>query len=205
MTQQVDPGARVRHDTRMGRGARTGRNQRRRGGCGCSLILLVLILVGLVAAAEVGLRWYLSDRAEKEVSAQIDAPVDISFGSGLLLWEVFTTRTADQVHLIRGARGEHLPQQEAAAERDVHRCVDLRRYFLLRPIRQVPAKADLGGRDQPHQYQHQQDQRTAAAAPPALVSSRPSSASHAGIVPDPRARVHLLRHGDDRPVAVSVP
>lgn len=99
MTQQVDPGARVRHDTRMGRGARTGRNQRRRGGCGCSLILLVSILVGLVAAVEVGLRWYLSDRAEKEVSAQIDAPVDISFGSGLLLWEVLTTRTAEQVHL----------------------------------------------------------------------------------------------------------
>ena len=63
------------------------------------MVLLVLLVAGVVAAAEVGLRWYLADRAEKEVSAQIDAPVDVSFGSGLLVWEVLTTRTADQVHM----------------------------------------------------------------------------------------------------------
>lgn len=105
----VDPGTRVRHDTGMGRGARTGRSQGRRGGCGCFLIVLVLLVVGLVAAAEVGLRWYLSDRAQKEVSAQIDAPVDISFGSGLLLWEVLTTRTAGSVHLTSPG-SETVPQ-----------------------------------------------------------------------------------------------
>ena len=106
----VDPGARVRHDTGMGRGARRGRgDQVGRHGCGCSLILLVVILVGLVAAAEVGLRWYLSDRAEKEVSAHLDAPVDISFGGGLLLWEVLTTRTAEKVHLTSPG-SETVPQ-----------------------------------------------------------------------------------------------
>lgn len=106
----VAPDARVRHDTGMGRGARRGRgNQGGRRGCGCSLILLVLIVVGLVAAAEVGLRWYLSDRAEKEVSARVDAPVDISFGGGLLLWEVLTTRTAEQVHLTSPG-SETVPQ-----------------------------------------------------------------------------------------------
>ena len=106
----VDPGARVRHDTGMGRGARRGRGEQGgRRGCGCSLILLVVILVGLVAAAEVGLRWYLSDRAEKEVSAHLDAPVDISFGGGLLLWEVLTTRTAEKVHLTSPG-SETVPQ-----------------------------------------------------------------------------------------------
>lgn len=85
----------------MGRRARTSGHGRtgRRGGCGCSLILLVLILVGLVAAAEFGVRWYLSDRAEREVSARIDAPVSVSFGRGLLLWELASTRSAETVHV----------------------------------------------------------------------------------------------------------
>lgn len=82
----------------MGRGARTGRDGGRRG-CGCSLILLVLVLVGLVAAAEVGARWYLSDRAEREFSEQVGAPASVSFGRGLLLWELVSTRAAESVHL----------------------------------------------------------------------------------------------------------
>lgn len=82
----------------MGRGARSGGNGRR-GGCGCSLIFLLLLLVGLVLAAEFGARWYLADRAEREVSAEIDAPVSVSFGGGSLLWQLATTRSAASVHL----------------------------------------------------------------------------------------------------------
>ena len=43
------------------------------------------------------------------MAAHLDAPVDVSFGRGLLLWEVLTTRTADQVHLTSPG-SETVPQ-----------------------------------------------------------------------------------------------
>lgn len=82
----------------MGRKGRSSGN-RRRGGCGCSLIFLLLLFAALVVAAEFGARWYLADRAEREVSPRIDAPVDISFGGGSLLWDLVTTASASSVHL----------------------------------------------------------------------------------------------------------
>ncbi|MBB0968814.1 DUF2993 domain-containing protein [Dietzia aerolata] len=97
----------------MGRGSRNSRGGGRRG-CGCSLILLVALLVGLVAAAEFGVRWYLSDRAEKEVSAKIDAPASVSFGGGLLLWELLSTRSADTVHLTSPG-SDTVPQLDVTA------------------------------------------------------------------------------------------
>lgn len=111
----MDPDAWVRHDTGMGRGARTGRGNRGGGrGCGCSLILLVLLLVGLVAAAEFGTRWYLADRAEREVSVRIDAPADVSFGRGLLLWELISSRSAGEVHLTSPG-SDTVPQLDVTA------------------------------------------------------------------------------------------
>lgn len=59
----------------------------------------MLLLAALVVAAEFGARWFLADRAEREISTQIDAPVTVSFGGGSLLWDLATTRSASTVHL----------------------------------------------------------------------------------------------------------
>ena len=83
----------------MGRGERRHSGRRRRGGCGCSLLLLLLLLVGLAAAAEFGARWYLSDRAEREASARLGAPVSVGFGSSPVLWDLATQQSVGTVHL----------------------------------------------------------------------------------------------------------
>lgn len=87
----------------MDRGGRRGGGRRggRRGGrgCGCSLIVLLLLLVGLVVAAEFGARWYLSDRAEREASSQLGAPVTVEFGSSPVLWDLATQQAVDSVRL----------------------------------------------------------------------------------------------------------
>lgn len=74
-------------------------DSRRRGGCGCSLLLLLVLLVGLAVAAEFGARWYLSDRAEREASAELGAPVSVGFGRTPILWDLASTRAIDTVRL----------------------------------------------------------------------------------------------------------
>ena len=86
---------RDRMDRRDGR----GRRGRRRGGCGCGFLLLLLLLVGLVVAAEFGARWYLSDRAEREASARLGAPVSVGFGSTPILWDLATRQAVGSVNL----------------------------------------------------------------------------------------------------------
>lgn len=80
---------------------RRGRRDGRRGGCGCgcSLVLLLLLLAGLVAAAEFGARWYLSDRAEREASAELGAPVSVEFGTSPVLWDLATQQAVGTVRL----------------------------------------------------------------------------------------------------------
>lgn len=63
------------------------------------MLVLLLLLVGLVVAAEFGARWYLSDRAEREVSTQLGAPVSVGFGPTPVLWDLATERALDSVHL----------------------------------------------------------------------------------------------------------
>lgn len=72
---------------------------RRRGGCGCSLLVLLVLLVGLAVAAELGARWYLGDRVEREVSDRIGAPVSADFGTWPILPELALDRSVDSVHL----------------------------------------------------------------------------------------------------------
>lgn len=55
--------------------------------------------MGLVVAAEFGARWYLSDRAEREASAELGAPVSVGFGPTPILWDLATTRAVDTVRL----------------------------------------------------------------------------------------------------------
>lgn len=55
--------------------------------------------MGLVVAAEFGARWYLSDRAEREASAELGAPVSVGFGRTPILWDLATTRAVDTVRL----------------------------------------------------------------------------------------------------------
>ena len=98
----MDRTALIRHHTGMTRRDRTGRRGRggnRRGGCGCSLFVLLLLLVGLIVAAEFGARWYLSDRAEREASAQLGAPVSVGFGAKPILLDLVTERAVGTVHL----------------------------------------------------------------------------------------------------------
>src|SRR5690606_4506349 len=98
----VAPRTPIRHDAGMRRRDqidRRGRRGRRRGGCGCSLLLLLILLVGLVVAAEFGARWYLSDRAEREASAELGAPVSVDFGRTPILWDLATTQAVDTVRL----------------------------------------------------------------------------------------------------------
>lgn len=83
----------------MDRNRRGGGRRRGCGGCGCSLVVLLLLLVGLVVAAEFGARWYLSDRAEREASAKLGAPVSVGFGSSPVLWDLATERAVDSVRL----------------------------------------------------------------------------------------------------------
>ena len=80
---------------------RRGRRDNRRGGCGCgcSLVLLLLLLAGLVVAAEFGARWYLSDRAEREASAELGAPVSVEFGTSPVLWDLATQQAVGTVRL----------------------------------------------------------------------------------------------------------
>jgi hypothetical protein len=52
-----------------------------------------------VAAAEFGARWYLSDRAEREASARLGAPVSVEFGTQPVLWDLATSRAVDSVRL----------------------------------------------------------------------------------------------------------
>lgn len=89
----------VRHDTGMRRRDPIDQRRRRGRGCGCSLILLLLLLAALVVAAEFGTRWYLSDRAEREASDRLGAPVSVGFGSTPVLWDLATTQTVDAVRL----------------------------------------------------------------------------------------------------------
>lgn len=92
----------VRHDAGMSRRDpidRRGRQRRRRGGCGCSLLVLLLLLIALVVAAEFGARWYISDRAEREASAKLGAPVSVGFGSTPVLWDLATEQAFDSVRL----------------------------------------------------------------------------------------------------------
>lgn len=72
--------------------------RRRRGGCGCSLVFLLLLLVGIVVAAEFGARWYLADRAEREASDRLGAPVSVEFGAAPILPGLITDRSVDDVH-----------------------------------------------------------------------------------------------------------
>ncbi|WP_440220440.1 LmeA family phospholipid-binding protein [Dietzia sp. MNB45] len=88
----------------MGRRDRMDRRERRDGrrggcGCGCSLVLLLLLLAGLVVAAEFGARWYLSDRAEREASAELGAPVSVEFGTSPVLWDLATQQAVGTVRL----------------------------------------------------------------------------------------------------------
>lgn len=85
--------------TRRNRTGRRGRGGARRGGCGCSLLVLLLLLVGLVVAAEFGARWYLADRAEREATARLGAPVSVGFGSKPILMDLATDRSVGTVHL----------------------------------------------------------------------------------------------------------
>ncbi|MGN7154900.1 LmeA family phospholipid-binding protein [Dietzia cercidiphylli] len=78
---------------------RRGRRDRRRGGCGCSLLVLLLLVLGLAVAAEFGARWYLADRAEREASARLGAPVSVGFGPTPILWDLATTRAVDTVRM----------------------------------------------------------------------------------------------------------
>ncbi len=50
-------------------------------------------------AAEFGARWYLSDRAEREASAELGAPVSVGFGRTPILWDLASTRAIDTVRL----------------------------------------------------------------------------------------------------------
>ena len=50
-------------------------------------------------AAEFGARWYLSDRAEREASAELGAPVSVDFGRTPILWDLATTQAVDTVRL----------------------------------------------------------------------------------------------------------
>lgn len=50
-------------------------------------------------AAEFGTRWYLSDRAEREASARLGAPVTVEFGATPILWDLATTQAVDTVRL----------------------------------------------------------------------------------------------------------
>lgn len=60
---------------------------------------MLLLLVGLILAAEFGARWYLSDRAEREASAQLGAPVSVGFGNEPILLDLLTERAVGTVHL----------------------------------------------------------------------------------------------------------
>lgn len=68
-----------------------------------------------MAAAEFGTRWYLADRAEREVSVRIDAPADVSFGRGLLLWELISSRSGGEVHLTSPGSDTAKPQLDVTA------------------------------------------------------------------------------------------
>lgn len=74
------------------------RRGRSRGGCGCSLLVVVL-LAGLLVVAEFGARWYLSDQAEREASAQLGAPVSVEFSGTPLLWDLLSRQHVSSVHL----------------------------------------------------------------------------------------------------------
>ncbi|AVZ40683.1 MULTISPECIES: DUF2993 domain-containing protein [unclassified Dietzia] len=78
---------------------RRGRGDRGRGGCGCFLLVLLLLILGVAVAAEFGARWYLSDRAEREASARLGAPVSVGFGPTPILWDLATSRAVDTVRM----------------------------------------------------------------------------------------------------------
>lgn len=61
--------------------------------------MIVLLLVGLVAAAEFGGRWFLADRAEQEVSSRLGAPVSVEFTGTSLVWDLITRRDVSSVRL----------------------------------------------------------------------------------------------------------
>lgn len=50
-------------------------------------------------AAEFGARWYLSDRAEREASAELGAPVSVEFGTSPVLWDLATQQAVSTVRL----------------------------------------------------------------------------------------------------------
>lgn len=50
-------------------------------------------------AAEFGARWYLADRAEREATARLGAPVSVGFGSKPILMDLATDRSVGTVHL----------------------------------------------------------------------------------------------------------
>ena len=61
--------------------------------------MIVLLLVGLVAAAEFGGRWFLADRAEQEISSRLGAPVTVEFTGTSLVWDLITRRDVSSVRL----------------------------------------------------------------------------------------------------------
>lgn len=101
----------------MGRDNRRKGNEsqaRKRGGCGRSLLLLLLAVVAVGAAAEFGARWFLADRAEARASESLGAPVTVSFGGGLLLWDVVSTRSVGTVH-VTSPGSDTVPQIDVTA------------------------------------------------------------------------------------------